>query len=386
MAHSSPKRNTISTSTLVWAGAGLALAVVMAWLLWQRPLPVQTALVDRGEVTREIVEEARAEVRNLHSITAPVTGRLERISLTPGDVVKAGQVIAKISSPAASLLDARLAAEAQSGLNAARAAVRAADANLALARGEQQRTAILTQSGFASRAALDRVNQTLAAADAEVAARKADVLRAEAAAGYRSGPQASHSIRSPIDGTVLRVLQESEGDVLVGTPLVEIGDPSHMEIVGEFLSQDVALMPEGARVIVSGAGAQSIEGRVRLIEPYARTKVSALGIEEQRVNVVVDLTGSGSPPRLGHGYKVDAAVQVFQATGVLRVPTDALVRHNGGWAVFALVDGRSQLRKVAVGDGDDHHRVVLEGLNEGDAVILFPGDTIRDGDLVEAGR
>ncbi len=386
MAHSSPKRNTISTSTLVWAGAGLALAVVMAWLLWQRPLPVQTALVDRGEVTREIVEEARAEVRNLHSITAPVTGRLERISLTSGDVVKAGQVIAKISSPAASLLDARLAAEAQSGLNAARAAVRAADANLALARGEQQRTAILTQSGFASRAALDRVNQTLAAADAEVAARKADVLRAEAAAGYRSGPQASHSIRSPIDGTVLRVLQESEGDVLVGTPLVEIGDPSHMEIVGEFLSQDVALMPEGARVIVSGAGAQSIEGRVRLIEPYARTKVSALGIEEQRVNVVVDLTGSGSPPRLGHGYKVDAAVQVFQATGVLRVPTDALVRHNGGWAVFALVDGRSQLRKVAVGDGDDHHRVVLEGLNEGDAVILFPGDTIRDGDLVEAGR
>ena len=386
MAHSSPKRNTISTSTLVWAGAGLALAVVMAWLLWQRPLPVQTALVDRGDVTREIVEEARAEVRNLHSITAPVTGRLERISLTSGDVVKAGQVIAKISSPAASLLDARLAAEAQSGLNAARAAVRAADANLALARGEQQRTAILTQSGFASRAALDRVNQTLAAADAEVAARKADVLRAEAAAGYRSGPQASHSIRSPIDGTVLRVLQESEGDVLVGTPLVEIGDPSHMEIVGEFLSQDVALMPEGARVIVSGAGAQSIEGRVRLIEPYARTKVSALGIEEQRVNVVVDLTGSGSPPRLGHGYKVDAAVQVFQATGVLRVPTDALVRHNGGWAVFALVDGRSQLRKVAVGDGDDHHRVVLEGLNEGDAVILFPGDTIRDGDLVEAGR
>lgn len=386
MAHSSPKRNTISTSTLVWAGAGLALAVVMAWLLWQRPLPVQTALVDRGDVTREIVEEARAEVRNLHSITAPVTGRLERISLTPGDVVKAGQVIAKISSPAASLLDARLAAEAQSGLNAARAAVRAADANLALARGEQQRTAILTQSGFASRAALDRVNQTLAAADAEVAARKADVLRAEAAAGYRSGPQASHSIRSPIDGTVLRVLQESEGDVLVGTPLVEIGDPSHMEIVGEFLSQDVALMPEGARVIVSGAGAQSIEGRVRLIEPYARTKVSALGIEEQRVNVVVDLTDPGSPPRLGHGYKVDAAVQVFQATGVLRVPTDALVRHNGGWAVFALVDGRSQLRKVAVGDGDDHHRVVLEGLNEGDAVILFPGDTLRDGDLVEAGR
>lgn len=386
MAQSSPKRNTISTATLVWASAGLALAAVMAWLLWPRPLPVQTARVDRGEVTRNIIEEARAEVRDLHSITAPVTGRLERISLRPGDLVKAGQVIAKISAPAASLLDSRLVAEAQSAVNAARAAVRAAEANLALARGEQERTAILTQSGFASPAALDRVDRTLAAADAEVAARKADVLRAEAAAGYRSGSQASRSIGSPIDGTVLRVLQESEGDVLVGTPLVEIGDPSKMEIVGEFLSQDVALMPQGARVIVSGAGALPIEGHVRLIEPYARTKVSALGIEEQRVNVVIDLTDSGSALRLGHGYKVDAAVQVFRATGVLRVPTDALVRHNGGWAVFALVEGRSQLRKVTVGDGDDHHRVVLKGLNEGDAVILFPGDTIRDGDLVEAGK
>lgn len=386
MAQSSPKRNKISTATLVWASAGLALAAVMVWLLWPRPLPVQTARVDRGDVTRDIVEEARAEVRDLHSVTAPVTGRLERIRLRPGDFVKAGQVIAKISAPAASLLDARLAAQAQSGVNAARAAVRAAEADLALARSEQERTAILTQSGFASPAALDRVDRTLAAADAEVAARKADVLRAEAAAGYRSGTQASRSIRSPVDGTVLRVLQESEGDVLVGTPLVELGDPSQIEIVGEFLSQDVALMPQGARVIVSGAGAQRIEGRVRLIEPYARTKVSALGIEEQRVNVVIDLTGTASTPRLGHGYKVDAAVQVFQATGVLRVPTDALVRHDGGWAVFALVEGRSHLRKITVGDGDDHHRVVLEGLNEGDAVILFPGDTIRDGDLVRAGR
>ena len=386
MAQSSPKRNTISTSTLVWAGAGLALAAVMAWLLWPRPLPVQIALVDRGDVSRDIIEEARVEVRDLHSVTAPVTGRLERISLRSGDVVKAGQVIARIGAPAASLLDARLAAEAQSAVNAARAAVRAAEANLALAQGEQKRTATLTQSGFASPAALDRVDRTLAAATADVAVRKADVLRAEAAAGYRSGSQAVRSIKSAIDGTILRVLEESEGDVLVGTPLMEIGDPTQMEIVGEFLSQDVALMPEGARVILSGAGPQSMEGRVRIVEPYARTKVSALGIEEQRVNVVIDLTDSENPTRLGHGYKVDAAVQVFSAKGVLRVPTDALVRHNGGWAVFALVDGRSQLRIVAVGDGDDHHRVLLEGLNEGDAVILFPGDTIRDGDLVEAGK
>lgn len=386
MAQSSPRRKTVSTATLVWVGAGLALAVAMAWLLWPRPMSVQTAIVDRGEVTRAIVEEARAEVRDLHSITAPVTGRLERISLRPGDVVKAGQVIARIGAPEASLLDARLAAEAQSTVNAARAAVRAAEANLALAQGDQKRTATLTQSGFASPAALDRVDRTLAAAAAELTARKADVLRAEAAAGYRSGSQASRSIKSPVDGTILRVLEESEGDVLVGTPLMEIGDPSQMEIVGEFLSQDVALMPEGAHVTVSGAGPQPIEGRVRLIEPFARTKISALGIEEQRVNVVIDFAGSGDAPRLGHGYKVDAAVQVFQASDVLRVPTDALVRHDGGWAVFALVGGHSQLRKVTIGDGDDRYRVVLSGLEQGDAVILFPGDTIQNGDLVEAGR
>ncbi len=385
MAQSSAKRKTISTATLVWAGAGVALAAAMALLLWPRPMSVQAALVDRGEVTREIVEEARVEVRDLHSVTAPVTGRLERISLRPGDVVKAGQAIARIGAPSASLLDGRLAAEAQSAVSAARAAVRVAEANLALAQGEQKRTATLMKSGFASPAALDRVVRALAAADAEVAARKADLLRAEAAAGYRSGAQAIRTVRSPISGTVLRVLEESEGDVLVGTLLMEIGDPSRMEIVGEFLSQDVALMPEGARVIISGAGAQPVEGRVQLIEPYARTKVSALGIEEQRVNVVIDFEGSENTPRLGHGYKVDAAVQVFQASGALRVPTDALVRHNGGWAVFAIVEERSQLRQVTVGDGDDRFRVLLDGLKEGDAVILFPGDTIRDGDLVVAG-
>lgn len=374
----------IPTATLVWAGAGLALVLAMTWLLWPRPTPVQTARIDRGEVTREIFEEARVEVQDLHAVTAPVTGRLERISLKAGDHVKAGDVIARIGAPVASLLDPRLAAEMQSAVNAARAAVRAAQANHALAEGDQQRTAALAETGFASPAALDRANRALTAATADLEARKADLVRAEAAAGQRSGSQAVRSIRSPVDGTVLRVLQESEADVMVGTVLMEIGDPSRMEIVGEFLSQDAALMPIGAHVTITGAGEQTIEGRVRVVEPYARTKVSALGVEEQRVNVVIDFDQTEGAPRLGHGYKVDAGVRVFRNADALRVPADALIRHDGGWAVLVIADSHARLHEVKIGDGDDSYRVVTSGLEEGDTVILFPGDSIRDGDLVEA--
>lgn len=383
MTEPAPARSPLTRAGLLWAGAGLLLAAAMIWLLWPRPTAVETALVDRGPVTREIMEEARVEVHDLHLVTAPVTGRLERISLHAGDSLRAGDLIARINPPAASLLDPRLAAEAQSAVTAARAGLKAAEARLALSQGDQQRTARLAASGFASPAALERADRTLAAAEAEVAARRADLLRAEASAGYRSGSQAVRTVRSPVSGTVLRVLQESEGEVVVGAPLIEIGDASRLEIVGEFLSQDAALIPEGASVTITGAGEAPLTGRVRLIEPYARTKISALGIEEQRVRVIIDFEAATSRVRLGHGYKVDAAVQVFNASDVLRVPTDALVRHNGGWAAFSLVGGRSRLRQVVLGDGDDSYRVIVSGIEEGERVILFPGDTLQDGDRVE---
>lgn len=376
----------LSPAALAWAGAGLALVVAMIWLLWPRAVLVETAIIDRGDVTREIFEEARVEVRDVHAVTAPVMGRLEHIDLEPGDPVKTGQIVARIGAPAASLLDPRLSAEAQSAVNAARAAVRAAEANLDLANSERQRTAALAQSGFASPAALDRSQREFAAATAELDLRKAELIRAEAAAGRHSDSQATRAIRSPIDGIVLQVLQESEADIMLGALLMEIGDPSRMEIVGEFLSQDAARMKPGALVAITGIDDQVIAGRVRTVEPFARTKVSALGVEEQRVDVVIDFEPSAVTAGLGHGYKVDAGVQVFRAEGVLRVPTDALVRHNGGWAVFALSDGRARLREIRIGDGDDRFRVVSEGVQEGDVVILFPGDTVRDGDLVETAK
>jgi HlyD family secretion protein len=375
-------RGKISTATLLWTAAGSMLLIVIVWLAWPRALTVQTAKIDRGVVTREVVEDARVEVRDLYAVTAPVTGRLERIELKSGDTVKAGQTVAIIGASDASLLDPRVSAEAQSAVNAARAAVRAAEANQQLARDDQARTNQLAKTGFASPAALDRANKTLAGATADLAARQADLNRALAAAGYRTRSQAPRSVRSPVTGTVLRVLEESATDVLVGALLMEIGDPRDLEVVGEFLSQDAVLMQSGAHVTITGAAGEAIDGRVRVIEPYARTKVSALGVEEQRVNVVIDFEAAKQAPNLGHGYQVEAGVQVFRAPNALRIPTDALVRHNGGWATFIVENGHARLREIKAGNGDDSFRVIDGGLSEGDSVILFPGDTIRDGDLV----
>lgn len=379
-------RAGIPTARLLWAGAGLALLVVLVWLAWPRALAVQTATIDRGLVTREVLEDARVEVRDLYAVTAPVTGRLQRIVLKSGDSVKAGQTVARIGASDASLLDPRVSAEAQSMVTAARAAVRAAEANQQLAKDEQARTSQLAKTGFASPAALDRANKTLAAASADLAARQADLNRALASAGYRTGNQGVRTVRSPVSGTVLRVLEESETDVIVGAPLMEIGDPRQLEVVGEFLSQDAALMHAGARVTITGAAGRAIEGRVRVIEPYARTKVSALGVEEQRVNVIIDFEPAEQTSNLGHGYQVEAGVQVFQAPNALRIPTDALVRHDGGWAAFIVENGHARLREIRTGNGDDNFRVIDGGLSEGDVVILFPGDTIRDGDLVRAAK
>ncbi|SUS03331.1 conserved hypothetical protein [uncultured Defluviicoccus sp.] len=377
-------RGKISTATLLWAAAGSLLLIVIVWLAWPRALTVQTARIDRGAVTRQIAEDARVEVRDLYAVTAPVTGRLQRIELKSGDTVKAGQTVARIGASDASLLDPRVSAEAQSAVNAARAAVRAAEANRQLASDEQGRTAQLAKTGFASPAALDRANKTLTGATADLAARQADLNRALAAAGFRTNAQTPRSIRSPVAGTVLRVLEESETEVPIGTPLMEIGDPNELEVVGEFLSQDAVLMQPGAHVVIAGAASEAIDGRVRVIEPYARTKVSALGVEEQRVNVVIDFETTKQSRSLGHGYQVEARVEVFRAPNALRVPTDALVRHNGGWATFIVEGDRARLREIKAGNGDDSFRVVESGLREGDTVILFPGDTIRDGDLVRA--
>jgi HlyD family secretion protein len=314
-------------------------------------------------------------------IAAPVGGELQRLELEPGDAVQRGQVVATIMPADPALLDARIAAEANAAVAAAQAALAAAEAALQLAQNNQQRVAELHARDFASVAALDAANAELRAARASVNARRADLTRARAAAGSPpSRARTATAVRSPASGRVLRVLQESETIAPAGSPLLEIGDPGEVEIVAEFLSQDAVMMQAGAMAQIENWGDDTpIPARVFRIEPYARTKISELGVEEQRVNVILRLAHPETAPPLGHGYRVDVRVVLSETANALRVPTDALVRDGRGWAVFVIDRGRARLAPITIGAGGDDYRTVQSGLREGQRVVLFPGDDLADG-------
>jgi HlyD family secretion protein len=322
------------------------------------------------------------------TVSAPVGGALQRIELEPGDAVAQGQIIATILPADPALLDARVAAESRAAVAAAQAALTAAQADLELEASNQARVALLYQRDFASQAALDAANAALRAARAAVRARAAEVERARAAAGRPSLPaRAPTPVRAPSAGRVLRLMQESASIVAPGAPIMEIGDPNSLEIVAEFLSQDAVLINAGAAASVENwGGEQAIPARVFRVEPFGRTEVSALGVEEQRVNVIAHLDGANGDILLGHGFRVDLRVIVSQQEDVVRVPVDALVRDGAGWAVFRIQGGRARLTAVDVGEGGDRFRAVRAGLAQGDRVVLFPGDTLEDGAPVRADR
>jgi HlyD family secretion protein len=378
----------LSNAARIWLVCAVLVAALVAWFMWPRAIRVDVATIDRGEVRREIAEEGRVRVHDIYTVASPVGGLLKRIQLEAGDVVAKGDVLATVAPADPSLLDARIAEEATANVAAARAALALAEADLDLARSDEGRTRQLFERGFAAKATLDRAQVGSRAASSVVAQRKAELSRALAAQG-KPGARAGTltSVRSPASGRVLRVLLESETVVPAGAPLLEIGDPDKIEVVAEYLSQDAAMMREGAAAIVDNSGGgKPVSATVHTVEPYARTKVSALGVEEQRVNVILNLTGetSSAAPRLGHGFRVDVRVLAFEDKDALRVPTDALVRQgDNNWGVFRVVDGRARLTQVSIGDGDDRFRVVTGGVAAGDAVVLFPGDTLRDGDPVQ---
>lgn len=375
----------LSVAQRVWLGAGIAVALVLVWLAWPRPMSVEIATIDRGVVRSEVVDEARTRIHDVFVIAAPVSGELQRIELEPGDAVDRGQVVASILPADPALLDARVAAEANAAVAAAQAALAASEADLQLAQSDQRRVATLFAREFASQAALDAANAALRAARAAVNARRAEVTRARAAASSPSArARRATPVNSPAAGRVLRVLQQSETIALAGAPLLEIGDTSEIEIAAEFLTQDAVRMQAGASAQIENWGGDTpIPARVFRIEPYARTRISALGVEEQRVNVILHLVDPQGAPPLGHGFRVDARVVLNEERDAVRVPTDALVRDGEGWAVFVVRGGRAQLTRITLRDGGDAYRAVSSGLREGDRVILFPGDNMADGDRVQ---
>lgn len=381
---------------------GLLVLAALVWAFMPRPVPVDTAAVRRGPLQVTVDEEGRTRIKERYIVSAPLSGRLERITLDPGDQVVAGETpLAAIEPVDPALLDPRALAEAQARVRAAEAALRRADPELAaaqaaleFAQSELRRTREAASRGAATADELEqaillertRTEELRAAQFAQEIARyelelaRAALLQTESPQDAASVELPRFEIRSPITGSVLRVLQESAAVVSPGTPLIELGDPRDLEIEVDVLSRDAVRIEPGDRVILEHwGGDHPLEGVVRLVEPSGFTKISALGVEEQRVNAIIDFAPSENPlPGLGDAFRVEARIVVWEEDDVLQVPNGALFRHQGDWAVYTLEGGRARLRTIRIGQRNQLQTQVLEGLTEGDAVILHPSDDVAD--------
>jgi HlyD family secretion protein len=354
--------------------------------------PVEIGTVSRGAMEATLREEGKTRIKERYVISAPVAGNLRRIPLKAGDPVRAGEtVLATLDPLPAALLDARARAMAEARRDAARAELERARAALDWARAEARRVRALFESGSATPqerdAALWRETdaaQQAAAAEHQLRMAEAELrLFADAAEAFptNSGPV---QLRSPVDGRVLRVFESSARVVSPGTPLLEVGDPTDLEVVIEVLSREAVALQPGLPVRLEQWGGETpLEARIRRVEPSAFTKVSALGVEEQRVRVIADLI---TPPErrsgLGDQFRVDAVVILWSADDVLKVPVGALFRRGSDWAVFVLDRGRARLRPVVVGHRNEREAEIRDGLHEGETVLLYPGERVRDGQRV----
>jgi len=365
---------------------GAALLVALGFGLRPSPTVVETARAITGPLRATVSEEGKTRIRQRYVVSAPVAGQLQRIPLKPGAEIAVGATVTVILPMAASPLDHRTRALAETRRAAAVAALEKARAAHDLARNELGRIRRMFDEKTLSPQDLDTAQMRENAAAREHIAAEAAWKSAEAEltefAPADAGPAVE--VRAPVAGRVLRVFQESERTVLQGTPLLEIGDPTHLEVVVEMLSRDGAALVSGARVLLEQWGGPApLEGRVRLVEPAAFTKISALGVEEQRVNVVVDIvTPVAERVSLGDNFRVEARVVVWEDAHALKVPVSALFRQNGGWGAYVVRGGIAELVKVEAGRNSGAETQVVSGLREGDEVILYPGDRIKPGQRV----
>ena len=411
------------TRILVWlALAGVAAAFYFA--LQPQPLEADFAAVVRGPLRVTLSEEGQTRVRDRYMVSAPLAGRVLRIEHEPGDPVVAGATVLATFQPSApGFLDTRARAEAEARVNAAQASVDRARADLDRetaerdhAESELARRTRLHQDGLladdrlaSARLRADTAREAVKAAASSITVAEAELERAKTSliqAGA-SAPRADRaiSLRSPISGVVLRRLRESEAIVPSGEPLLEVADPEKLEIVSDMLSTDAVQIDEGDPALIEQWGGDRVlNGTVRRVEPYGFTKISALGVEEQRVNVIVDFDDVRDAwEALGDGYRVEIAVVIWEEDDVLKVPSSSLFRDGEEWAVYtverevrtageaaesgspsepvqdAAIAARAALRRIEVGRRNAREAQVLSGLSEGNLVIAYPGDQIQDG-------
>ncbi len=382
---------------LPWLGSLLLLALV-AWGLWPKPVIVETGAVTRGPLTVRVSEEGKTRVRNRYIVAAPVAGKMRRVQLKPGDDVKAGETVLTAIEPVAPpLLDPRSRAQAEAvvsmteasrkqaaeSLEARRAALKMADA-------DRDRMRAVTRGGTLSESDRDRMegDATMKAAEVRAAEFSLQVIDYELAQARATLERPETivagnlvEVKSPVSGRVLKVMQESEMVVTPGLPILEIGDPADIEIEAEILSRDaVAIQPGDAVEVEQWGGEKPLKGRVRRVEPAAFTKISALGVEEQRVIVLSDLVDvPESAKTLGDRYRVEVRVAVWHADDVLIVPAGALFREGNAWKTYLFRDGTAKLTPIEAGHSDGRFTEILSGVQVGDEVLLHPPDTVKDG-------
>lgn len=397
---------------------GLTLSGLV-WFAWPRPIAVDLAAVTRGSMEVTVDDEAKTRVRHVYTVSAPIAGKVLRIShpigeqgtsvdvgdrgtsIHVGDRVKAGETVVAVMQPATpSFLDVRSREELKGMLAAADAAVALAEseakrieASLEFLRAELRRAEALLRTNTIAARTLEKAKLDVQTSEAALASARAqlEVRRYERSSvaarlidpsniAAQSGPSCCIQLRAPVTGVVLKIIQDNEAVVPPGTPLIEIGDPRDLEVIADLLSTDAVQIKPGSLVRIDGWGGSPIQGHVTRVDPAGFTKVSALGIEEQRVRTIIDFI---DPPeswsRLGHDYRVIVHVTVWSAESIMRVPVGALFRKLDDWAVFSVVDGRARTTIVKIGNRNSRTAEVLSGLSEGERVVLHPSDRIRDG-------
>lgn len=409
-----------------------AIAAATVFALLPKPVAVETVSVARGDLRVTVDEDGKTRVIDRYVVSAPLGGTIGRSELEPGDPVEVDTLLATIEPIAPPLLDARTRAETAARLLAAQASKRQANASVSRAKAayefaqtERDRTAQLVAKGSSSQRTLDVAELELRTreqdlesarfgvrvAQYEVEVAKAAVARidsaetkakpakpsspstpSDAAKDEEASREDVVEVRSPIVGSVLRVLHEQEGVVQPGTPLFELADPHALELVVDVLTTDAIQIEPGAPVEVRQWGGDlPLQGRVRMIEPSAFTKISALGVEEQRVNVIIDLgsrsDASDNPQMkaLGDGFRVEAGIVVWEGHDVLTIPVSALFRSGDAWSVWVVEQGRATLREVEVGHREGLVVEIVRGLDEGEQVVNHPSDAVREGVEVAAG-
>jgi HlyD family secretion protein len=386
---------------VIWAAIAAVIAIGLAISFMPRAVMVDLVEVMPGPLVVTLDEEGETRVHDVYTLSAPVSGRVQRINWLVGDPVTTNEtVLAQIEPGDPSFLDPRSEAQARAAIQAAEAArdlaaaaVKDAQAQYEFARAEFARMQELVKEGSVSKRDLDSAERDYKARHAGLDTARAalqvrnyelEVARAQLVSPLETqGPREVCDcipITAPVSGRILQITDRSERVVREGDVLMKIGNPKDLEIVVDYLSMDAVKIEAGQRVIIDNwGGAEPLEGRVRLVEPFGFLKISALGIEEQRVNVIIDFANDEGWERLGHGYQVETRVVLWESGDVLAVPLTALFRDGERWALFVEEDGRATLRHVETGQKNGVFAEIREGVDAGDKVIAHPSDRVSDG-------